>query len=150
MYAYSAAEVIYEAVDQDANIIFGALVDDKITNGEVSITVLATGFSTDFFDPEAEEGSGKGLESLQPTKVSTPKTVSAAKQFAEKPLVPPALEQSTGAASKAGPKVRYTIEGADEEKLKASSGAAGDQKGKKKTGFRASVKKFFRNLLADD
>lgn len=31
----SAAEVIYENVDPDANIIFGALVDDKITNGEV-------------------------------------------------------------------------------------------------------------------
>jgi hypothetical protein len=46
----SAAEVIYENVDPDANIIFGALVDDKILNGEVSITVLATGFSTDFFD----------------------------------------------------------------------------------------------------
>ena len=33
----SAAEVVYEAVDADANIIFGALIDDKITTGEVSI-----------------------------------------------------------------------------------------------------------------
>lgn len=48
----SAAEVIYENVDPDANIIFGALVDDKIATGEVSITVLATGFVTDFFDSE--------------------------------------------------------------------------------------------------
>lgn len=40
----SAAEVIYENVDQDANIIFGALVDKKM-NSEISITVLATGFS---------------------------------------------------------------------------------------------------------
>lgn len=31
----SAAEVVYEAVDADANIIFGALIDDKITTGEV-------------------------------------------------------------------------------------------------------------------
>lgn len=31
----SAAEVIYENVDENANIIFGALVDEKITNGEV-------------------------------------------------------------------------------------------------------------------
>ena len=31
----TAAEVIYENVDPDANIIFGALVDDKITGGEV-------------------------------------------------------------------------------------------------------------------
>ena len=47
----SAAEVIYQNVDSDANIIFGALVDEKNNiSGEVSITVLATGFATDFFD----------------------------------------------------------------------------------------------------
>jgi cell division protein FtsZ len=51
----SAAEVIYENVDADANIIFGALVDDKLTTGEVSITVLATGFQTDFFESRVEE-----------------------------------------------------------------------------------------------
>jgi cell division protein FtsZ len=39
-----AAEVIYESVDPDANIIFGALVDESITDGHVSVTVLATGF----------------------------------------------------------------------------------------------------------
>lgn len=49
----AAAEVIYENVDADANIIFGALVDDKLNSGEVSITVLATGFATDFFETEA-------------------------------------------------------------------------------------------------
>lgn len=35
--------MIYEAVDPNANIIFGALVDDSM-NGEVAITVIATGF----------------------------------------------------------------------------------------------------------
>lgn len=40
--------MIYENVDDDANIIFGALVDEKNANGEISITVLATGFATDF------------------------------------------------------------------------------------------------------
>lgn len=39
-----AARVIYENVHEDANVIFGALVDDDIVD-EVSITVLATGFS---------------------------------------------------------------------------------------------------------
>ena len=37
----AAAEVIYENVDADANIIFGALVDDKITTGEVCCRMLA-------------------------------------------------------------------------------------------------------------
>ena len=40
----AAAGVIYEAVDPNANIIFGALVDDNMEN-EISITVVATGFS---------------------------------------------------------------------------------------------------------
>jgi cell division protein FtsZ len=38
----SAAEVVYEAVDADANIIFGALIDDKITTGEVSVGYKVT------------------------------------------------------------------------------------------------------------
>ena len=36
----SAAEVIYENVYPDANIIFGAAVDEKITNGEVCIVCI--------------------------------------------------------------------------------------------------------------
>jgi cell division GTPase FtsZ len=40
----AAAEVIYEAVDPNANIIFGALVDPTMT-GEIAITVIATGTS---------------------------------------------------------------------------------------------------------
>ncbi|MEP0955980.1 cell division protein FtsZ [Microcoleus sp. FACHB-1515] len=44
----SAAEIIYEAVDPNANIIFGAVIDDRL-QGEVRITVIATGFS-----PEAQ------------------------------------------------------------------------------------------------
>lgn len=39
----AASEVIYENVDPEANIIFGALIDPKMET-EVSITVLATGF----------------------------------------------------------------------------------------------------------
>jgi len=38
-----AAEVIYNAVDPDANIIFGAVIDEKLQD-EVVVTVIATGF----------------------------------------------------------------------------------------------------------
>lgn len=58
----SAAEVIYANVDVDANIIFGALVDDKVTSGEVSITVLATGFATDFYSSDAEAAEAAELQ----------------------------------------------------------------------------------------
>lgn len=38
-----AAEIIYDLVDPSANLIFGAVVDPKMTQ-EVSITLIATGF----------------------------------------------------------------------------------------------------------
>ncbi len=39
-----AAKIITEAADPDANIIFGAVINEKYT-GEMKITVIATGFS---------------------------------------------------------------------------------------------------------
>lgn len=53
----AAAEVIYEAVDPDANIIFGATVDEKMMS-EVSITVLATGFGL-AVDTTGQPAAGK-------------------------------------------------------------------------------------------
>ena len=38
-----ASEIIYNAAHEDANIIFGAVVDPKM-EGQVKITVIATGF----------------------------------------------------------------------------------------------------------
>nr|BAX24558.1 plastid division protein FtsZ 2-1 [Scopelophila cataractae] len=40
----AAAEVIYDLVDPNANLIFGAVVDEAL-QGSVSITLIATGFS---------------------------------------------------------------------------------------------------------
>lgn len=59
----SAAETIYEVVDPEANIIFGAVVDDRL-QGEIRITVIATGFS---LSPRGEE------EKVQPSR--TPPTI---------------------------------------------------------------------------
>jgi cell division protein FtsZ len=38
-----AAQIVKDAADADANIIFGAVIDDKV-DGEIRITVIATGF----------------------------------------------------------------------------------------------------------
>jgi len=38
-----AAEVVTSAADQNANVIFGAVIDDSI-GGDVQVTVIATGF----------------------------------------------------------------------------------------------------------
>ncbi|BBL85873.1 cell division protein FtsZ (chromatophore) [Paulinella micropora] len=39
----TASEVIYDVVDPDANIIVGAVIDEKL-EGEIHVTVIATGF----------------------------------------------------------------------------------------------------------
>lgn len=38
-----AAQVIYDRIHEDCNVIFGALLDESVSGDEVSITVLATG-----------------------------------------------------------------------------------------------------------
>jgi cell division protein FtsZ len=39
-----AANVITEAIDPDAKVIFGAIVDETLKKGQVKVTVIATGF----------------------------------------------------------------------------------------------------------
>ena len=41
----SASEIIYDVVDQEANIIVGAFVDEAM-DGEIQVSVIATGFET--------------------------------------------------------------------------------------------------------
>lgn len=41
-----AADIIKQAVDQDANIIFGAVIDESLKD-DIKITVIATGFSSE-------------------------------------------------------------------------------------------------------
>ncbi len=56
----AAAERIYEVVDPNANIIFGAVIDDRL-QGEVRITVIATGFTGEVVaaPPKAAKASTK-------------------------------------------------------------------------------------------
>jgi cell division protein FtsZ len=49
-----AADIIYEAADGEANIIFGAVLDERMKN-EVKITVIATGFDRKGNDLAAEK-----------------------------------------------------------------------------------------------
>lgn len=48
----AAAEIIYEVVDPNANIIFGAVIDERL-QGEIKITVIATGFSGEVSSSQA-------------------------------------------------------------------------------------------------
>ncbi|XP_038883072.1 cell division protein FtsZ homolog 2-1, chloroplastic [Benincasa hispida] len=54
----AAAEVIYDLVDPTANLIFGAVIDPSLS-GQVSITLIATGFK------RQEESEGRALQASQ-------------------------------------------------------------------------------------
>lgn len=62
-----AAEIITEAIDPNAKVIFGAVMDDQLKKGELQITVVATGF-----DPD------------RPNKAITPSVKAARKEEEEK------------------------------------------------------------------
>jgi cell division protein FtsZ len=55
-----AAEIISQAADPEANIIFGAVIDEKLGD-EVRVTVIATGFDA----PREKDAKGKEMEIKQ-------------------------------------------------------------------------------------
>ncbi len=62
-----AARIITEAADPEANIIFGAVIDEKFT-GEVKVTVIATGFEEAALEGVPSMSAVRGLK----TGVHTP------------------------------------------------------------------------------
>lgn len=63
-----AANVIIESIDPNAQVIFGAVINDKLTEGEVQVTVIATGFdqktTKDLNTNEAKEPNIEELHKL--------------------------------------------------------------------------------------
>jgi cell division protein FtsZ len=57
-----ASSIIREAADEDANIIFGAVIDESMLD-EMKITVIATGFDRE----SADSGSATSNAALPPT-----------------------------------------------------------------------------------
>ncbi|MDB9474046.1 cell division protein FtsZ [Dolichospermum circinale] len=66
----AAAETIYEVVDPNANIIFGAVIDDRL-QGEVRITVIATGFTGEIQAPSAQTVVTPRVVTPTPTSTTT-------------------------------------------------------------------------------
>ncbi len=81
----AAAEIIADAVDPDANIIFGAVLDERM-QGEVRITVIATGF-----DPKpvaAKVGVSKAAARKPAPVRPTPASISPKPQAPAQPTEP--------------------------------------------------------------
>jgi cell division protein FtsZ len=74
----AAAEIISDAVDSEANIIFGAVIDEKM-QGEVRITVIATGFDTQPAKSQSKPERKPSRPSLsQPVDLPSPSRSSGA------------------------------------------------------------------------
>ncbi|MBI5456178.1 cell division protein FtsZ [Candidatus Kaiserbacteria bacterium] len=83
-----AANVITEAIDPEAKVIFGAVTDDALKKGQVRVTVIATGF------PESPPGGGRqlfGPQRLSPRKPDDLPPV----RIERKPEPPPEKETAT-------------------------------------------------------
>ena len=70
-----AAEIITSAVSPDANIIFGATLKPDLED-ELIITVIATGFDSEYFDEQAAQISMPGAPAA-PAAEPTPATLAA-------------------------------------------------------------------------
>ncbi|BAP17020.1 cell division protein [cyanobacterium endosymbiont of Epithemia turgida isolate EtSB Lake Yunoko] len=86
----TAAETIFEVVDPEANIIFGAVID-SVLQGEVIITVIATGFSG-----ESDNIASKTVKSTSVRRVSNTTTTKVLESESPKPTgldIPDFLQQ---------------------------------------------------------
>lgn len=79
-----AAKVITSAADEDAKIIFGAVVDEKMKD-QIKITVVATGF----------DGHGKNQKS-EISKAYTPNAFIAEKEAEKEPPVTTSVDKNKG------------------------------------------------------
>ena len=61
-----AADLVQKSVDPDANIIFGAVIDEKLEN-EIVITVIATGFTKSFDNFTLDGIVGEALKNATTT-----------------------------------------------------------------------------------
>jgi cell division protein FtsZ len=89
----TAAETIYEVVDASANIIFGAVIDEK-RQGEIQITVIATGFSGEPAKPNKrpmpkQTSLGRGPTPPSPKDVTPGRFQRATPAPTNNPIVPP-------------------------------------------------------------
>lgn len=66
-----AMSVIHDSADQDANIIFGAVLDDRLTN-EMKITVIATGFDKAVAVAEPSRPFAVAQPAVSETRVTGP------------------------------------------------------------------------------
>ncbi len=80
-----AAEVITGSVSPDANIIFGASIRPELED-EIVVTVVATGFDSEYFNAQAAAATAAEPEAKEPAPAFAPEAPAAdTKEFAAEP-----------------------------------------------------------------
>ena len=99
---HEAASIIQEAADEEANIIFGTVIDPRMKD-EVKVTVIATGF----------DAATKGLLNSRGESLSSPPSRRAARSSAAGRAVPSvrAEESDRRAARRSRPQPQVGAEG---------------------------------------
>lgn len=87
----AAAEIIYEVVDPNANIIFGAVIDERL-QGDVKITVIATGFTGETKQPQAAPATREAPPVPRPTTPVAPTQQAPSKPPEQRPQQQPGLD----------------------------------------------------------
>ena len=90
---HDAAQIIQEAADPDANIIFGAVIDDTM-EGEIQITVIATGFDGRPLSTQPPKPAERGRQAdatpyVRPAE-PTPQPQPTYQPQPQRPIAPPA------------------------------------------------------------
>lgn len=94
-----AADLVQKSVDADANIIFGAVIDEKLEN-EIVITVIATGFTkTAFQDLKLDSIVGEALKNATVSQNTQP---TATPSFSDLGSISGLSSQSTSSMSGLG------------------------------------------------
>ena len=93
-----AARIITEAADTDANIIFGAVIDENFT-GEVKCTVIATGFEAESLatTSSASMGQASALKSALSSSIPSAKSDEFPQEKESEPRIVDPLEAKSTA-----------------------------------------------------
>lgn len=76
---HEAAKIITDTIDEDAKVIFGAVVDENLKKGELKVTVIATGFEAVLDEKKQKEtlDEEKELEKISAENVLSEKSAAS-------------------------------------------------------------------------
>ncbi|MDX9720688.1 MAG: cell division protein FtsZ [Myxococcota bacterium] len=112
-----AAMLIQEAAHEDANIIFGAVINENI-HDEVKVTVIATGFEDTVFDAQTNMSAAKQDPRMQGSSrpyAQAPRSNNAPRSYHQAPA-PQAYARAQQVAVASAPEVEHYVSQAPEQR----------------------------------